>query len=228
MNLEEILNIYRKEICDETGKDANKLVKEWQAILYANEAEKEACRRARLLIDSRTAEVCNISIADDGHGVFPEYYALHPSIIYVRRATLASNGRRLKKALTQDLDPLIQNWESMEGEIYGIVMNMQSGYVRPFKKPLTADTIKLTVVRTPLTPMAKFEDTPEIPERYHYGLIAWMKKLTYGSQDSELKDENKEKKYDDLFTAQFGPCPPAVVEFFDELNYPEDDFQGEW
>lgn len=56
MNVGDIFDLYRKEIDDAVGIDSCKLVPDWQALRYLNDAENEACRRSRLLIDSSTTE----------------------------------------------------------------------------------------------------------------------------------------------------------------------------
>jgi hypothetical protein len=215
MTFGEIEKLCRKEVSDEVGDDTSYRVKSWQMLAYANDAEDEACRRAKLLVDSTTAEVCNISLVS-GTSV----YALDPRIVFVKRAKVASRQVPLYKALYTDLDEREFGWEEKTGVVEAIVTGMETDKVRLYRIPSGADTLKMSVVRLPLNPMVNETSTPEINRRFHTMLVLWMKHRIFNNQDSELFDKNRADTHLALFEQVFGPQLPAGNEVFGELLAP--------
>jgi len=175
--------------------------------LYLNEAEKEAARRARLLIDSTTAAVCTINVLANTPS-----YPLHESVIFVRRAKLASRNRPLQQISHLDLDDTGMDWESATGTIEAYMTDFETDTLRLWRTPLVVDTLSLTVVRTPLTPMNDVTDTPEIKSRYHEKLVHWMRYRAYSIDDDEIKDTSKAAAAYSLFEEEFGPASSAIDE----------------
>lgn len=222
MNLGDLLKTCRREISDDIGVgDTDYLVKEWQLIDYANDAETEACRRSRLLVDSSTAAICQIPIV-----VGTNIYAYDPRIIFIRRISLASKSDPLGKATYKEMDEYRSGWMTKTGTVEAIVTGMDTGKIRTFRIPTDPDTLNLTAVRTPLNPMAKSTDSPEINARYHRSLVFWMKHKVYENQDTEIYDPKLSAKNLALFEQEFGPKVPAGSEVFDEMNLPYNNFDG--
>lgn len=178
---------------------------------HINEAEAEACRRARLLVDSSTAAICTITVTID-----TAEFALDPRVVMVRRAKLASQTTPLVKKTMASLDEEAPGWQddvaSTPGYCY---FDAGSTNIGIYPKADTADTMKLTVVRVPLAEMNDDEDIPEIPERYHYSLLHWVLHRAYLKRDAETRDDKASLEALALFEAEFGKRRSAEVERFE-------------
>ena len=110
MTLAELIASARSVTCDAVAtylwSDA-----EWTE--YANDAEREACRRARLIVDS-SSSVCRITL-DASHTTF----ALDPSILFIKRAKLSGEMQTLRRASFKDLDRGVPGWEDWYDEETG-------------------------------------------------------------------------------------------------------------
>jgi hypothetical protein len=192
---------------------------EW--IEYANDAQNEACRRARLLVDSSTAAVCSITLVNG-----TATYDLHDSILFVRRARLVeiSSGDGLtvlKRCHVADLDNVAgPGWQEEVGQPRGYVPDMDDHAFRPYPTPDTALwKVALTVVRMPLVPsvnatypMEDGEDTPEIRSRWHIGLVNWMLARAYRKQDSQTYNPKLADAFEADFEREFGKKSSAIDE----------------
>jgi len=214
MTYEDLDKMTRRQIADETGTASERFIKPWEMLDYANEAVNEACRRARLIVDSTTAAICQIAVV-----AATSVYAYDPRIIAIRRVKLASNGKVLKKAVFWELDEEHPHWDERTGTVEAIVTGMDTEKIRLFRIPDTTDTLQLTVVRLPLRSLADNADIPEINARFHRSLVYYMKHKAYNNQDSEAFDKNRADVHLALFEAEFGPKSAAINELFEEMNY---------
>lgn len=165
-----------------------------------NEAENEACRRALLLVDSTTAAIAKVSFLANAVGI-----ALPSTVIYVRRATLASTGKKLIPKVSADMDESIPGWESdSASEVQAFIPDWQTQYLRFWPPSASADTLNMTVVRTPIDTMSTGSDTPEIPARYHAYLLDWVRFRCYADMDADQYDPVKSEKAEAKFIANFG------------------------
>lgn len=218
MKLRELVEITRDEMDDAEGKF---LIKDEEHIEYAVDAENEASRRARLLIDSSTVAVCNIAVTASN-----ALLTLDSRVIFVRRAKLALEDLPLKRAQVSDLDQYMPNWEAETGTPSHFVSDYETGKIRLYPIPIVNDTLKLTVVRLPLTDMNDLDDTPEINARYHRSLRYWMMYRAYSKHDTETKDDTKAMKNLALFEAEFGKKSSAVDEEWIEREQAYDSNAG--
>jgi hypothetical protein len=67
---------------------------------------------------------------------------------------------------------------------------------------------------------------PEIPARYHNGLVNWMLYRAFGKQDSETNDPEKSRNSLDKFELEFGKKSSAIDEKYIENNYGYDGYDG--
>lgn len=186
------------------------------ATVYANEGEVQACRRGRLIVDSTT-------VADSDKPAKPlcvhavtagtSLITLNKRVIFVRRVKLASNPIPLTPTHLRDMDRIFPGWEDAEaGQPMTYIPNWQQGKLR-FHRPFEDDdTVRLTVVRTPLRPMEDEDHEPEIEERHHLGLVYWMLYRFFSKPDPDTKDKVKASDYLKLFENEFGPASSAVTE----------------
>lgn len=146
-----------------------------QLILYANEAQVEACRRARLITDSLTADdgiystntftgtdsTATVTVTADHpiclHTVTASQASirLDPRVIFVRRVKIASRELPLQKIRREDLDIAHPGWEDGDpGDVIAYCSNYQKFRIFFETKFPAADTVRLTVIREPLFPMS--------------------------------------------------------------------------
>lgn len=218
----ELMALTRRDLDDE---GQNQLWKDHELAEYMVDAENEACRRARLIVDTLTDRICNIKLnASESH------YKLDSRIIFIRRVKLSDYAVPIKKMRLRDLDQQYAGWESQTGLVRAWTTGYSTGYLTVFRKPdaqtyPTMPSIRLTVVRLPLadaTPDAELE----IHERHQRNLRHWMKFRAYSKEDGDTWNPQKAKLALDLFEAEFGPPSPAMVEEFIDQQYDYEDEQG--
>ncbi len=217
MKTGELIAVFRQQ-ADDTA-DPGKWT-EPELLNWLNDAEIEACRRARLLVDSRgtavTTAVDGTTTTTHTHGRITlgsgtDLYDLDPRIIYLRRVKLASRTIPLQALDYRDLDMRAPGWESHTGTVEGYVRGLDNGKFRPYRIPTTAGTVTLTVVREPLVRMTSPNNTPEIPARYHLNLLEWVFYRAYMKRDTQTFDENQAAKHLALFEAEFGTRAQATA-----------------
>jgi hypothetical protein len=182
-----------------------------------NEAENQACRRARLIVDSSTPAICRIPLVAG-----KSLYALDPRILFIRRVKLSTRSEPLGFGRVRDLDMTYPDWETETGDVIAWIPDFTSGYVRLFREPTSAEvpaTVNLTVVREPLRPMVQLEDCPEIKPRYHYRLAEWALYRMFMQRDSERYDPDRAARHLAEFEAEFGKPSSAVEEQWIDANY---------
>ena len=192
---------------------------------YAIDAENEACRRGRLLVDSMTDKICHISLANNTAN-----YKLDPRIIFIRRVKLSGVASPLSKIRVRDLDASYPGWENQSGAIRQWATGFSSGYITFNKKPdaaiyPTLPSIKLTVIRLPLQDVG-MDSELEIPLRYQRNLRHWMKFRAYSKEDGDTFDPKKAALALELFEREFGVASPAYVEEFIDENYNYESDEG--
>lgn len=201
MNLGELRARFRSE---EKDAVAPYLWSDEDLNAWINDAQEEACRRALLLVDSTT------SAALAAYGAGDIGVALDPSVIYVRRATLAGNNLPMAPRVARTMDEEVPGWENAQASVPRVfVPDWQTGYLRFWPPAVAAGTVRMTVVRTPLSPMESDSDEPEIRAQYHAYLLDWVRARAYNTQDADTYDPKKADKSMALFVQRFGDTTPA-------------------
>lgn len=212
MTLAEIIAAFRGEIRD-TKKPY--LVSDIDATRYANQAESEAARRSRLLVDS-SSDVCAADVTAGDSVV-----SIDPRIISIRRARLQSSSKPLVKRQVRQMDDEFAGWDASSSQSvpFIIVTDYGTDQLYLYPTPKADTTLLLTVTREPMNEMVGDSDSPEIARRYHDGLISWMKHRAYRSEDSDLYDAAAADRALADFAAEFGPAVGAIDEQFEFENY---------
>jgi hypothetical protein len=199
MTLDEIVNYTRKAILGNWEEPFY-----WrndELVLYANEAQNTICRDARILEDSTTTAVCNISTTV---GVLD--YALHASIIYVRSAKISTGTRLLVKKTKYEKDNYYPGWRSSSNaEPLEYILDYQHGKITLWPPPGAVYTVNLSVFRYPVTALtttAMGSQTPEIPTQYHHALINGIAYQAFMKQGENTYDFQKSDRYFQLFRKQ--------------------------
>jgi hypothetical protein len=203
MNLGELI-AYAKNSADDNASGELWSEEEW--INFANDAQNEACRRARLLVDS-TSPLTELSLPAGEPTV-----ALDPRILVIRRARLVGRSPLLQRVSHHTLDCAGSGWEDETGEPRGYVPDMDTQVFRPYPMPEADATVRLTVVRLPLKEMAEEADKLEVPPHLHRSLAAWMLYRAFSKQDGEAFDKKKAAEYLAEFEQEFGRKSTAIDE----------------
>lgn len=195
-----------------------------------NYAERQACRRAQLIIDSVTANdygtaatagtlgqkpLCSLSIVAD-----QATYNLSPKVLQIKRCQLGTMAYPLRGPVEYpELDDTMSGWFGTNGTIgtagsggypYAFA-NQPNDTITFVLAPSVADTARLVVSRLPLISFT-LQTQPEIPEMYHEGLLDWAAHLAYMKPDSDTLNLELAAFYEAKFTRQFGPLPDAYSE----------------
>lgn len=212
MTLDELIDAYRDE-----AKDTVKpyFVSDKTAKRYANQAEAEACRRSRLLVDS-TSDLCQLPITA-GEPIID----LDSRIISIRRARTSFSSVPLRKRCVRDMDEQARGWDSSTNTSPPsvVVVDYETNKIRLYPTPSEDGTLFLTAVREPLYELQNGKDEPEISRRYHHGLVEWIKYRAFNTSDSDLYDPKKSAQALADFESEFGPPVSAADEQFSLEHY---------
>lgn len=189
---------------------------------YANEAEQEACRRSRLLIDSTTTAITQMTVT-----LGDPMITLDSRIIFVRRARLSGQDAPLARSTVREIDAFIPGWEDVSNSTpLAMITDYETGKLRLYPPPVAAGTLKLNVYRLPLLDMNENTDSPEINARFHRSLIHWIKYRAYLKKDSETHDPDEASKALALFEQDFGKRSSAIDETWVQREQMSDPFDG--
>lgn len=217
MILEDLINLCRRATDDSI---APYLTSDDDWMEFANDAQSEACRRSRLIVDSTTAEICQVALVP-GTDVYP----LDPRVMFVRRVSLAGILPALSPVSYKTLDKGAPDWQTETGEPRAYIKDFDTGMFRPYPAPDAAYTANLTVVRLPMAAMDDGDNTPEIHSRFHRALSDWMLFRAYSRPDSEVYNPKKADLHEAAFEREFGKHSSAQDEVWIEREhgYTEDE-----
>jgi hypothetical protein len=219
MNLASLILVVRSELDDTVSPYR------WsddELMLYANIAETEAARRARLLLDSTTVALCQIALVA-GIGS----YALDPRIALIRRVRVVGQSRPLGRTTSRHLDATLAGWEDMTAATPGLFLtDSDSNRLRVIPPPVADGLLQLTVQRDPLAAMNDPLDVPEIAGRYHHDLRHWMRYLAFSKRDEATYHPKLASEAAADFTVRFGPALDFQTEVWNAENQPFDEFDG--
>jgi hypothetical protein len=200
-----------------------------ELLKYCNRAEKQACRRAYLIIDSTTPTdgtsgtsgnpICQLTIVPN-----IALYNLSPLVLQVERVKLDSMAYPLRARTRDELDACTFQWglasgtSGTAGTAGGDPVCFPEWFVHEVGKelilartPTINDTVRLIVSRLPLVDFT-FGTSPEVEEHHHDGLPLWAAHLAFQKPDSDTQDIALAASYDKAFTERFGPMPDAYME----------------
>jgi hypothetical protein len=224
VNLGEIIGYARIFLDDELQPYRNS---DKELVMFANEAVDEAARRAPILEDNSTPDVCRISLVPG-----TPTYNLHPSILRVyfvklksTQQTLMHRTEHLVKTATftmSDLNDTPAAFFSPGGFVSTPLNNIagtpwcyfiRADHTITFSPiPNADDSVDLSVQRMALNQMKDVTDKPEIPYAYHDSLYMWILKRVYEKRDSEQMDLQSSQIWDAKFASIYGMKLPAKVE----------------
>lgn len=204
MQLLDLITLFRNEVDDTTQPY---LWSDAEAIEFANDAQLEAARRGRLLVDSTTLAVTRLAVTAGS-----ALLALDPRVLFVRRVRCAGS-LPLRRMNMQDMEAYDPYWQdAAPGMPRVFVPDYETGKLLLWPTPASGATLQLTVVRDPLKDMEDDAESPEIAPRYHRSLRFWMMARAYAKQDSQANDPKKELASMALFEQEFGKKSSAIDE----------------
>lgn len=215
MKLGDLIRIWRSDVDDQTMPQ---LWSDEEAYDYANDAQNEACRRARLLVDTTTTEITTIDVVAEA-----ATYGLDPRVLFVRKARFAGSAGLQRMSLA-DMEAFNPTWEdSSPGTPQMFICDVDTGTICLWPPPAEDGTLIMTVVRDPLVEMNDDDDVPEIAARYHRSLRHWMTYRACMKPDDETFDPKKAASALALFEEEFGKKSSAIEENWVNRNQTEGD-----
>lgn len=148
-----------------------------------NEAEQEACIRARL-IEDKSSVITSLDIVTT-----EKRYELDTRIIDVLAIELESNP-----------GVEISGWTLTENEF------LFADY------PKADDVILMTVIRLPMNDMENDSDEPEIRKHHHMRLLDWVEHRAYNVKDADAFSPGESEKALIRFEISFGKRQDANVQ----------------
>lgn len=167
---------------------------------YADDAQKMFCRLTDGISDATTPAVCFIATPQG-----TDWIPLHPSILKIRGASLASDGRELEVINYEDMVGRSLRFTAQQAYLRTLVVGMEENKARALKPVAADDAINLMVFRLPLATIVVPpvpDATPqafEIAEQHHLHLLDWMKHLAFLKQDAECFNRSKASEHEQYF-----------------------------
>lgn len=214
MKASELIELFRVEA------DDLKLPYLWEddyLLPLINQAQIEAARRARILRDITTREVCTLKITTGRRTV-----ALHPSVIRITHAmtrypnaddpTDLGQWSTLDPVTKRDYDREGTSWRNDSGDPSFYILDAQTGAVTFNRTPTRNGALQIEVERTPLCKISAVNDVLEIPDRYVPDLVYWMLYKAYSKKDADTEDVKEAESNRVKFVDVFGTTSSAVIE----------------
>ncbi len=206
MTLTDLIARYRNDTDDLT---VPYLCSDEDVTVYANEAVHQACRRAKLLVDSTTTAQCRIALIEN-----QSVYQLNELVLEVRSARVDGRDYPLDLITERTLEQYKPGWMKEVGTIKAAITDMNTRSIRFYRIPDAAQILLtpyawMNVVRLPLTDMTTGTHVPEIAAPYHLGLVNWIKFRAYNSGNPDMYAALAGQYYE-LFESEFGQVDAAI------------------
>lgn len=236
MNLGELLNELRVNILndrsDRVAGSSDYLWTDETLVNYINIAQRRFARRSLCLRDSKTAEVCQITLATG-----QTEYTLHPSVIAVISARLEDDVQDLRRgghsvfSTYQQQDTFFFDVNQLatyppakpfafstdetldeddNGAISTVVMRV---YPAP-SADYNGKKVYMRVVRLPLDKLSINEQQAELPEDHQMEMLDWAAYLALRIADHDAGDAPRAENYAKSFEAHVQAARNAAMRKF--------------
>ena len=172
---------------------------------WLNEAQNEACIRARLIREDELAAVCSIALTPGTHT-----YALSPlvyEIISMWVKPVSGRKRPVTLRSREWLNHHLPEWRECTRPAEIAIQDDTT--VRMVGAVEAGDTLELECYRLPLRPMANDTDKPEIHTMHHGRLVQWALHRAFGVPDADSFDADRSALAEQAFTRYFGRLPDS-------------------
>ena len=202
MNLEDLIRRFRVLSLDNATPPfwADEDITDW-----LNEAQNEACIRARLIREDELESVCRIPLTPGAHT-----YALNPlayEIISLWIKPASGRKRPVTLRSREWLNHHLPEWRECTRPAEIAIQDDTT--VRIVGVVEAGDTLELECYRLPLRPMANDTDKPEIHRAHHQHLIDWALHRAFSIPDTEVFDPARASSAEAAFTRYFGIAPDS-------------------
>ena len=211
MNLSEIVTAARQRLEDETQPY---LFSTSRLEYWANEANIEACRRSRYLVDN-TQSVSLVSGTSD--------YDNPDNVIFIKRGKISSEDMPLFICSYKDMDE-IPGWETHTGTPTHLILDMSFDKFKVYPIPDAAYTLNLVTINEPET----LTNDINIPARFGYSYVDWICFRAYQTKDVETFDKQLSLECLAHFENEFGTRSSAKDEIYNFRNRPLNGFDGDF
>ncbi len=176
---------------------------------WASEAEREACVRGRLLLE--TAAIARVTSIPVVAGIAE--YPIDPAVHWIDAATFVPTTGKARELDMVGLDWIREQagWNPRQCTRPDALADNGRNRLRIFPIPAAPGTLQLTVYRYPLYPMEDAGDEPEIRDEHHMGLVDWMMFRYWSQKDSEIYDPQRAAQAEADFEDRFGKRNSAGV-----------------
>lgn len=192
MNSSELLALFRS---DTTDTVAPYLWSDAEVYAYMNDAYFMFVRLTGGVSDA-LSDACVLETS-----VKEPYVDLDPSILRIRQASLAPDGKTVRVINAQDTEALTDedfgvlrrlNTSTSVGEVRYLVTGMQQNVARLVNIPDRVYTINLLIERLPLTTITGASQSfTDVAPHHHFHFLKWMRSLAYNKQDADTFDVKK-------------------------------------
>ena len=174
---------------------------------FLNEAQREACIRARLIHAADDAPVCNVPVSI-GQAVVKLHATLYELTHCAFKPATWVDRCPVHLVSTEWLDANVRNWrDAPPGTPAYAVQDDKT--LRLVPRPDIAGTIILEGYRLPKFEMEDKEDEPEIGGAHHPYLVQWAIHKVFSIPDARFFDAERAGLAEAEFTRYFGPRPDA-------------------
>ena len=204
MKLSDLISTYRRDTHDVAEPF---FLSDEDVTALLNEAQVEACIRARLIFERHDADICEVDI-ESGVSIYDQ----KPSWVEIIKAS-TGDGENISI-----FDVRLTNRMEMSGSAPAMVVYDKTFEMIP--PPTEDDTITVEVYRLPSKQLENDDDEPEIAAIHHQYLLDWVKFKAYSIPDADLFDAKKANIHEARFEQHFGKHPGAKVRKPQNANMP--------
>ena len=173
---------------------------------WLNEAQNEACIRARLIREDENPAVCQIALTPGQHT-----YPLHASVYELINLRIKGSGAESSRSMAiksrEWLDANVRDWRDMDRPSQWLIQDDTT--LRVVGAIQAGDVLHLECYRLPLKQLANDMDKPEIHAAHHVHLIQWALHKAFSVPDADAFDPTRAKMAEDAFTRYFGIAPDS-------------------
>ena len=183
---------------------------------WLNDAQDQACIRARLIREDELEAVCRIALTPGAHT-----YALHPlvyEIISLWIKPVSGRKRPVTLRSREWLNHHMPEWRDCTRPAEIAIQDDTT--VRIVGAVEAGNMLELECYRLPLRPMANDTDKPEIHRAHHQHLIDWALHKAFSVVDAETFDPKRAELSESAFTHYFGPLPDSDLRRTTRMDVP--------
>lgn len=200
MTLDDLEALSRQLLQDDKDRP---LVSQAQLRFWINEAQKEACLRAKLLYETGTiAMLAGTNSLDLTPATLGKDYFLFDRFYWVE------GGYPLMRSQMESLDYSINGWQLKTGNPAAYLSDMLPRRTRIYPTPQEAYTIEYRGYRYPVT-LNHGHEVPEVDSQHHENLTHWLRYRAYSLPDVDLYDAGMSQLALSEFENAFGHRPDA-------------------